>query len=233
MKIPLFLTLAGVLALSIGFATPAKAQLKIGTVDVQKVFNAYYKTKDANDKLKEAEKAYKDELDSRMDSYKKTFDTINKLNDEINKPDLSGAAKDQKSQERDSKINEAKGLEKEIGEFRQSREKQLQDQFRRMRDGIVEEIMRVVNDQVKAQNYDIVFDRSGASANNLVNVLLYARDSYDFSDPVITKLNANRPPPAAAATPSAVEKEKKPAATSTNTPATTTKPAGNFNPRKP
>ena len=229
MKIPLFLTLAGVLALSIGFATPAKAQLKIGTVDVQKVFNAYYKTKDANDKLKEAEKAYKDELDSRMDSYKKTFDAINKLNDEINKPDLSGAAKDQKSQERDSKINEAKGLEKEIGEFRQTREKQLQDQFRRMRDGIVEEIMRVVNDQVKAQNYDLVLDKSGASANNAVGVVLYSRDSYDFSDPVISKLNANQPTSTPAA---ATEQEKKPAA-GTSTPATTTKPAGDLNSKKP
>jgi outer membrane protein len=226
------LTLAGTLALSTGLATPAKAELRIGTVDVQKVFNEYYKTKDANAKFQEATKAYKDELDARMDAYKKAFDTINKLNDEINKPDLSGAAKDQKSQERDSKINEAKGLEKEIGEFRQTREKQIQDQFRRVRDGIVEEIMRVVNDQVKAQNYDLVLDKSGASANNGVGVVLYSRDSYDFSDPVISKLNANQPPPTPAASASATEKEKKPAA-GTNSPATTTKPAGDLNPKKP
>jgi outer membrane protein len=227
-KLP-FLTLAGTLALSTGLAMPAKAELKIGTVDVQKVFNAYYKTKDANAKFQEATKAYKDELDARMDTYKKAFDTISKLNDEINKPDLSGAAKDQKSQERDSKINEAKGLEKEIGEFRQTREKQIQDQFRRVRDGIVEEIMRVVNDQVKAQNYDLVLDKSGASANNGVGVVLYSRDSYDFSDPVISKLNANQPTSTPAA---ATEKEKKPAA-GTTTPATTTKPAGDPNTKKP
>jgi outer membrane protein len=229
-KLP-FLTLAGAFALSAGFATPVKAELKIGTVDVQKVFNAYYKTKDAKAKFQEATDAYKSELDSRMEAYQKAVDTINKLNDEINKPDLSGAAKDQKSQERDSKINEAKGLEKEIGEFRQTREKQIQDQFRRVKDGIVEEIMRVVNDQVKAQNYDLVFDKSGASANSGLSVVLYSRDNYDFSDPVISKLNANQPPaPAASAT--GAEKEKKPAAGS-NTPATTTKPASDLNPKKP
>jgi outer membrane protein len=91
-----------------------------------------------------------------------------------------------------------------------------------MRDGIVDEIMKVVNDQVKAANYDLVFDRSGFSANNIVPVLLYSRDTYDFSDPVITKLNSNRP--AATATPGVPQKP----AASTNTPATTVRPAGDL-----
>jgi outer membrane protein len=212
------------LALGGGFASQARAEMKIGTIDMQKVFTAYYKTHDAEDKLKEAQKAYKDELDQRMDAYKKNLDTINKLNEEMNKPELSGASKDQKAQERDSKIAETKGLEKEISDFRSTRERQIQDQLKRMRDGIVEEIMKVVNDQVKTQNYDIVFDRSGFSANNIVPVLLYARDNYDFSESVITKLNANRPP----ATPTPGLSQKPASAAPTNTPATTVKPAGDL-----
>jgi outer membrane protein len=220
MKKSVLVTTIGLALLTVSFASKAEAQMKIGTIDMQKVFTAYYKTHDAEDKLKEAQKAYKDELDQRMDEYKKNLDVINKLNEEMNKPELSGSAKDQKAQERDAKISDTKGLEKEISDFRQQREKQIQDQLKRMRDGIVDEIMKVVNDQVKAQNYDIVFDRSGFSANNIVPVLLYSRDNYDFSDSVITKLNSNRPVEAPAATP-------KPA-TSTNTPATTVKPAGDL-----
>src|SRR6202035_3585789 len=199
----------------------AQAQMKVGTVDMQKIFTAYYKTHDAEEKLKEAQKAYKDELDQRMDEYKKNLDVINKLNEEMNKPELSGASKDQKAQERDSKISETKGLEKEISDFRQTREKQIQDQLKRMRDGIVEEIMKVVNDQVKTQNYDVVFHRSGFSANNIVPVLLYAKDNYDFSESVIGKLNASRP----AASPAASQKA---GPSPTNTPATTVKPAGDL-----
>jgi len=56
--------------------------MKVGTIDMQKVFTAYYKTHDAEDKLKEAQKAYKDELDQRMDAYKKNLDVINKLNEQ-------------------------------------------------------------------------------------------------------------------------------------------------------
>jgi outer membrane protein len=220
MKKSSLLTMICALALSGGFALQAHAEMKIGTIDMQKVFTAYYKTHDAEDKLKEAQKAYKDELDQRMDAYKKNLDTINKLNEEMNKPELSGASKDQKAQERDSKIAETKGLEKEISDFRSTRERQIQDQLKRMRDGIVEEIMKVVNDQVKTQNYDIVFDRSGFSANNIVPVLLYARDNYDFSESVITKLNASRPP----ATPTPGLSQKPAGAAPTNTPATTVKP---------
>ncbi len=221
------LTIIGLLALSVGFASQAQAQMKIGTVDMQKVFTAYYKTHDAEDKLKEAQKAYKDELDQRMDEYKKNLDVINKLNEEMNKPELSGASKDQKAQERDSKISETKGLEKEISDFRQTREKQIQDQLKRMRDGIVDEIMKVVNDQVRAANYDIVFDRSGFSANNIVPVLLYSRDNYDFSESVITKLNSSRP--ASTTTPGLSQRP----ASSTKTPETTVRPAGDLGKKPP
>jgi outer membrane protein len=224
MKKSSLLTMICVFAVSGSLASRAHAEMKVGTIDMQKVFTAYYKTHDAEDKLKEAQKAYKDELDQRMDAYKKNLDAINKLNEEMNKPELSGASKDQKAQERDAKIAETKGLEKEISDFRATRERQIQDQLKRMRDGIVEEIMKVVNDQVKAQNYDIVFDRSGFSANNIVPVLLYARDNYDFSESVITKLNANRP----AATPTPGVSQRPASAAPTNTPATTVKPAGDL-----
>src|ERR1700737_3051138 len=160
MKKSSLLTMICVFAVSGGLASQAHAEMKVGTIDMQKVFTAYYKTHDAEDKLKEAQKAYKDELDQRMDEYKKNLDVINKLNEEMNKPELSGASKDQKAQERDSKISETKGLEKEISDFRATRERQIQDQLKRMRDEIVDVVMKVVNDQGKGQNCNIVFDPS-------------------------------------------------------------------------
>ena len=224
MKKSSFLALIGFLALGGALTSTGQAQMKVGTIDMQKVFTAYYKTHEAEDRLKDAQRAYKEELDQRMEAYKKNLDGINKLNEEINKPEQSSASKDQKAQERDTKISETKGLEKEISDFRTTREKQIQDQLKRMRDEIVDEIMKVVNDQVKVQNYDVVFDRSGFSANNIVPVLLYSKDNYDFSEAVITKLNSSRP----AANPAASQKT---GPASANTPATTVKPAGDL--RKP
>ncbi len=58
----------------------------------------------------------------------------------------------------------------------------------RLRDDIVKDIMSVVTERAKAEQYDVVFDRTGTSFNS-VPVLLYAKDSYDFTPEVMTALN--------------------------------------------
>src|SRR5690606_34217523 len=96
-----------------------------------------------------------------------------------------------KSKGRDEKIAELKTMEREIREFQTTREKQLQEQSVRMRGGIVEEINKVVSDRVKADGYDVVFDKSGPSLNG-VPVVLFAKESFDFTDEVVTALNKNK-----------------------------------------
>ncbi len=176
----------------LGFAATGHAQVKIGTVDMNRIFSSYYKTKDAEARINEARAAAKQQLDEMMDHYKQNLDDINKLNDDINKPELSKEAKDAKTKERDDKIQETKNLEREITEFRDTREKQLQEQAVRMRNGIVDEITKLVDDKVKVENYDIVMDRSGLSLNG-VPILVFAKDGLDFSDDIITELNKNKP----------------------------------------
>jgi Skp family chaperone for outer membrane proteins len=229
MKKPRFIALAGFSLLSVLLSTPAQAELKVGTIDMQKVLAAYYKTQEAKEKLEAAQKAANDELSQRMETRKKDIDAINKLNEEMNRPDVSAAQKDQKAQERDAKISEEQGLEKEMTEFRDSRAKQLQEEQNHMVSGLVDDIMKVVKDQVQTQNYDLVLDRSGRSAGLGNTVLVYGRDNMDFSDVVIAKLNANRP----AATPSAKAATSSSAQPSaTKTPATTTGAGGFPSPNK-
>jgi Skp family chaperone for outer membrane proteins len=194
---------------------------------MQKVLAAYYKTQEAKDKLEEAQKAANDELSQRMESRKKDIDAINKLNEEMNRPDVSAAQKDQKAQERDAKISEEQGLEKEMTEFRDSRAKQLQEEQNHMVSGLVEDIMKVVKDQVQTQNYDLVLDKSGRSAGLGNTVLVYGRENMDFSDAVIAKLNANRP--ASTPSPKAVSSAQP---SGTKTPATTTGAGGFPSPAK-
>ena len=66
-------------------------------------------------------------------------------------------------------------MEREINEFRQTRERQLQEQALRMREGIVKEITDVVMEKVKAQNLDLVFDKSGMSLNGVPLLDVFAR----------------------------------------------------------
>lgn len=181
---------AACVALS-GVTASAQSMVKIGSVDMKKVFEKYYKTKDAETRINEARNAAKKELEDRMEGYQKAATEIKKLNEEIDNPALSKEAKDTKSKARDEKVGEIKNQEREINEFRQTREKQLQEQSGRMRQGIVDDITKVVNDQVKADNYDLVVDKSGMSLNG-VPVVMFAKDAYDFTDTVVTTLNKNK-----------------------------------------
>ncbi len=176
---------------AVAFAAHAQT-IKIGTVDMDKVFKNYYKTKDAESRINEARSEAKKDLDDRMDTYKQAMDTIKKLNDELQMGGLSDAKKEEITKTREEKISEFKNLDREIAEFRAQKEKDLQDQAVRMRNDIVADIMKLVNAKIKSENYDYVFDKSGPSLDG-VPVLMYSRDAVDFSDEIITALNKTKP----------------------------------------
>ena len=177
----------------LGGVGAANAQVKIGTVDMNRVFSEYSKTKDAQAKYAEAEKAANDDLNNRVETLKKSMQEISALNADLEKSD---SGKEEKLKDRDAKVAAARNLDREIAEFRTAKQKALQDQFLRMRKDIVDDIMKTVNDLVKSKAYDVVFDKSGLSAG-AVPVVLYSRDDLDFSSEVIAALNKNVPAKAA------------------------------------
>src|SRR5438874_234864 len=185
------------LASALVFPAAAFAQaFKIGTVDMQRAFKEYSKTKDAEVKINEAKNAAKKEYDDRAESYKKALDEINNLNKQLESAATSADAKTKLAKDRDDKITNIKNMEREINEFRQTRERQLQEQALRMREGIVKEIKDVVMDKVKANRLDLVFDKSGTSLNG-VEILMYAPENTDFTNDVISSLNKGGKPAAA------------------------------------
>ncbi len=176
--------------------TPAFAQMKVGIVDMNKVFTSYYKTKEAETRLNDARAQAKTDLDSRLETLKSSMEEINKLEADTKKPELADDKKQAAVKQRDEKINEVRNLDREIGEFRQTRERQLQEQFMRMRGDIVQDIMKVVDSKVKADGFDLVLDSSGLGISQ-VKVVLYSAPSMDFSDSIISELNKNAPKKAA------------------------------------
>lgn len=187
-------TLTRILLLSslviLGGSATAGAQTKIGIVDMNRIFTEYSKTKDAQAKYSESEKAANDELNTRVETLKKSMEEINALSADAQKEGLSVSAVEAKKKELQPKIDAARALDKEIADYRTSRQKALQDQFLRMRKDIVEDIMKSVNDLVKSKGFDLVLDKSGLSSG-AIPVVLYSRDEMDFSSEVLAALNKN------------------------------------------
>jgi outer membrane protein len=203
------LSILAALTLVAPIAAFGQGTVKIGTVDMQRAFKEYNKTKDAEKKINEAKDAAKKEYDDRADAYKKALDEINNLNKQLESSALSAEKKSGMAKERDDKIANIKSMEREISDFRQTRERQLQEQLMRMREGLVKEITDVVMEKVKAKNLDLVFDKTGMSMSG-VSVVMYAPDNVDFTNEVIEVLNKSG---------RATASTKKPAAAPSVTPA--------------
>src|SRR6201987_1940439 len=135
-----FLSTVSALILALPIAGFAQGTLRIGTVDMQRAFKEYGKTKDAEAKINDAKNAAKKEYDDRAESYKKALDEINNLNKQLESAATNADAKTKLAKDRDDKITNIKNMEREINDFRQTRERQLQEQALRMREGIVKEI---------------------------------------------------------------------------------------------
>lgn len=172
----------------------AQAQTaKFATIDMNKIFEAYYKKSDAEKRLKEQAESYNNERKVYIDGLKKIMDEMNSL-----RAEAQNKAVAEKVQEEKKKAFLMKGAEyeqrgRELQEFDQTRRRQLADASDRMRTGIVEDITKVVSDMAKKENYTMVFEVSGSTANGAPAVL-YSVSSLDISDAVIRALNANRPP---------------------------------------
>jgi Skp family chaperone for outer membrane proteins len=173
-------------------ASSSFAQMKVGIVDMNKVFTSYYKTKDAEARLNDARAQAKTDLDGRLETLKANMESINKLEADAKKPELAPDKQAAAVKARDEKINEVRNLDREIGEFRQTRERQLQEQFMRMRGDIVQDIMKIVESRVKSEGFDLVFDKSGQGISQ-VPVVLFSAPAMDFSDSVVTELNKSAP----------------------------------------
>jgi TPR repeat protein len=162
--------------------------LKIAAIDMQRAFKNYNKTKHAESEINDAKNAAKKEYDDRAEAYKKALDEINNLNRQLESRALSADEKTQMAKERDDKIANIKNMEREISDFRQTRERQLQEKTMRMREGIVKEITDVVMNAVKTNNIGVVLDISGMSING-VPVVIYRHGFPDFTDEAVAKLN--------------------------------------------
>jgi outer membrane protein len=197
-----------ILALTLSsLATSHAVDLKFGVVDMSKAFSEYFKTKEAAEKFKgNLDKAQK-EMNDRWSVYKNLMTEMQKLKKEASDPIMNQDARQKKAVEFEEKAKELRALEQEIGEAQNRRSSQLKQEDMSIRKGIYDEILIVVREKSKTENYDFVFDKSGMSLST-VPMLVYYKDAVDITDQIVVELNKTAP--ASTAAPAAAKEEKKP-----------------------
>ena len=182
--------LAAVAAAVASLATFGRAaELRIATVNLDKVFNSHPKTQAAEAELKKAEAAMQEELDKMEAEGKALQEEVLKLREQAKSPILTDEARLQKSNEAEEKLTQLQEFQLRLRRTQETKLKQLREQLTQTRQGIVDELMGVVNDFAKAEGYDLILDRSGLTMN-MIPLTVYSNPGLDVTDKLIEKLGA-------------------------------------------
>lgn len=188
----------------------AQAQPRIGTVDLKKIFEGYYKTQQADTVLEANAKEAQGVRDKMLEEHKKATEDYKKLIEGANDQALSAEERDKRKKSAETKLGDIRELERSVTQYMKEATTRIDEQKARLRDGIVDQIRKVINDKAKAGNYAFVFDVSGESANNRNPLLVYSDGQNDLTTSVLAALNADAPPEAATTGAKTPVKEEKP-----------------------
>jgi outer membrane protein len=179
----------------------ASADLKVAVVDLAKAFDQYYKTKDAQALLKQKQDGYQKEIQDQINEYQRMGDEAQTLDKAANDPTLSAAARQDKSTALQAKKQDLVNLGNKIKEMEIERKRELDEELLRRHQEIVAEISKVITDYSGPQGYDLVIDKSNASAASGVSIVLYNSSKLmDITTPIITLLNQSAPAAGASTT---------------------------------
>lgn len=170
----------------------AWAQTRVATVDLRKLFDGYWKTKQADAALKDRASDLDKEYKGLREDYQKFKEDYQKLLADANDQAVSAEERDKRKQAAEGKLRNIKETEEAVVQFERQARTTLEEQKRRMRDNILTEIRTVVNAKSKSAGFALVVDTAAESGNG-TPIVLFTNGENDLTEGVLTQLNAGAP----------------------------------------
>ena len=175
------------LLLSSGFVWGVEID-NFGCVNMQKLFQNYYKTVRYKKELGERGKELKAEGEEIKTEVRDLEKKQKQLRERMRNPGLSKSARAdvQKKLKAKAKLYDKK--RKEFQSFMSGKVQNLKEEYMKKRTEIVKEIRSVIRAYADEQDIDIVLDSSGMTSNLIPTVLHYPEEA-DMTETVLQKLN--------------------------------------------
>lgn len=173
----------------------AHAQGKFAVVDLKKVFDGYWRTKQADTQLKERAADFEKARSGMLEDYKKSGEEFKKMVEAANDQAVSAEERDKRRKEAEKKQGEIREIEGSIRTFDNNSRQAILDQQKRMRDSVLRDIRGVVEEKARTAGYAVVLDTAAESVNQ-TPVVVYTSllgSADDLSEAVLKQLNANAP----------------------------------------
>ena len=183
------LTLIAVCALTI---TSQAQPLKIITIDISKLFEGYYKTQQAGERIRLSLENAQEEDNARVDELKRMAEVYNEVKERSDNPALTDEARQQAESDAEAQLQEVQILQQNRQKFQADTQRSLQQRQNAHRELMLDEIQKVVMALSRERGATLVLDTSGLTSNTLPAVL-YSDSAWDISDLVLYELNRDAP----------------------------------------
>jgi len=185
--------LSTALAVSLaGSAVAQEGKIKIATVDMQELFQQYYRTNEAQKQINVERARIQKDNNERLARIRELENTLGNLRKQLDDPAVADTRKQQLFKDWQIQQQEGVALDRERREFLQRRNQALNETMVQRMKGILEEIRKLVEEQARTDDYDYVFDKSGLSTSQ-VPFLLYTKDATDITAGLLKDLNKDAP----------------------------------------
>ncbi len=164
---------------------------KIVFVDLEKVFDGFYKTQLAKSKVEIQQKDIEAERKIMVDELTVISDDVDALKKEARDITLTDEIRDSKRLSYEQGLLELRTKQKEIEDFSARRQQQLQTQVARMSQTVMDEIRQTVVEYAKKEGLMAVIDNSSRRA--AVGVFIYTHPDVDITETILALLNSRRP----------------------------------------
>ena len=186
MNIKTYLVVFGLLLTTL---THSLAQTSIATLDLQKVFDGYWKTKQISENLKTQGKEYATQRESLMKQFEDANAEYRKLKESAEDKAVSSSESQRRNAAADEQLNAIRAIERDIKEYDNTTRTQLLETQNRMKASILRDIKEKVAQIAKEKRYTLVID-TAAQARTETPILLYTDGSSDITEIVLTRMNA-------------------------------------------
>ncbi len=168
-------------------AFSANAQTKTASVDMKRLFDGYWKTKQAQTALENRKVELRKEIKDMTDNLEKSQTEYKQLLDQAMDQAISADEREKRKQSAGDKAKEMSNSKIALEQFQRQAEAQLADQSQRMSGNIVTEIRKAVADKAKTGGYTVVLNA------NTAEIVVYVEPSIDITENVLKQLNAGAP----------------------------------------
>lgn len=174
------------------FCNAAAAQ-KIVTVNIEKLFNAYYKTPQVENIIQQQAQVYQNYLKKKMEKARELDKKFRIELDKAQNVTLSTEARSSAAKQAEKYNSEIRLLRTEMETYSNEKRKEMANMTIEKRAAIMKDISETVRKVAEGIAADFVFDVSGKTTHQ-VPALIYASPASDITNDVLKILNKGNVP---------------------------------------